>query len=98
MLYPLALFPHCLFSLPLQDTDFAMAVRAAGLRVLLQPLAVVHHQEGGTFGTDATSDLKRRLMDQNRERFQHKWESALQARGVVVVRVVASARHSTALA
>ncbi len=27
-----------------EDTDFAMTVRASGLKVLLQPLAVVYHQ------------------------------------------------------
>ncbi|GAB4814786.1 hypothetical protein N2152v2_001832 [Parachlorella kessleri] len=63
-----------------EDTDLAMSVRAAGLQVLLQPLAVVHHLEGTTFGTDATSALKRQLMEDNRAKFVHKWGSVLQAR------------------
>lgn len=58
-----------------------MAVRAAGLRVLLQPLAVVYHQEGGTFGTDETSELKRRLMAENRDKFERKWREDLRVGG-----------------
>lgn len=71
-----------------EDTDFAMSVRAAGLKVLLQPLAVVYHQEGTTFGTDATSDLKRQLMAENRRKFLRKWSDVLQvcARGTLGAR------------
>eukprot|EP00967_Tisochrysis_lutea_P053710 scaffold66911_cov18-Tisochrysis_lutea.AAC.1 len=35
-----------------EDTDLAMAVRAHGYHVYMQPLAVVYHQEGSTLGTD----------------------------------------------
>jgi GT2 family glycosyltransferase/glycosyltransferase involved in cell wall biosynthesis len=35
-----------------EDTDLAFAVRAANLRVLVQPAAKVVHDEGGTAGTD----------------------------------------------
>ena len=61
-----------------EDTDFAMAVAASGLEVLMQPLALVFHQEGTTFGTDATSELKHSLMAANRERFRNKWAHQLQ--------------------
>lgn len=61
-----------------EDTDLAMAVRVAGLEVLVQPLAVNYHQEGGTFGTESTSDLKRRLMAENKEKFLAKWGHILQ--------------------
>ena len=37
----------------------------------LQPLAVVYHQEGGTFGAD--SQLKKSLMAANRQKFVAKW-------------------------
>ena len=37
-------------------------------------------QEGTTFGTDASSELKRALMAENREKFRRKWEDVLQAR------------------
>lgn len=56
-----------------------MSVRAAGYDVLFQPLAVAFHQEGSTFGTDATSDLKRQLMAQNKQKFSEKWRYVLQA-------------------
>ena len=41
-----------------EDTDLAFAVRAAGLRVLYQPRAVVVHDEGTTAGTDIGSGAK----------------------------------------
>jgi GT2 family glycosyltransferase len=63
-----------------EDTDLAMTVRASGLKVLLQPLAVVYHQEGTTFGTDASSDYKRQLMAENRAKFKRKWGTVLQVR------------------
>jgi hypothetical protein len=69
--------PACL---PAQDTDLAMAIRRAGLDVIFQPLALNFHQEGTTFGTDATSELKQRLMAENKERFLTKWRAVLQAR------------------
>lgn len=62
----------------LQDTDLAMSVRAAGYRVLVQPLAVVYHQEGGTFGTEEASDRKKLLMIENGKKFRQKWEKELQ--------------------
>ena len=62
-----------------EDTDLAMALSAAGLPVMLQPLAVVHHREGGTFGTDETSAPKRVLMERNGRLFAAKWADRLQA-------------------
>ena len=61
------------------DTDLAMSFRAHGLDVVYQPLAVVFHQEGSTFGTDATSALKRELMAANRQKFLDKWQQPLEA-------------------
>lgn len=61
-----------------EDTDLAMSVTNSGLEVLFQPLAVVYHQEGGTFGTDETSSLKRDLMAQNGALFKNKWRDVLQ--------------------
>ena len=60
------------------DTDLAMTFRAHGLDVVYQPLAVVFHQEGSTFGTDATSALKRELMAANRQKFLDKWQQQLE--------------------
>ena len=39
-------------------------------------------QEGSTFGTDATSELKRRLMAENRQKFFSKWRAVLEVRYV----------------
>lgn len=75
-----------LYSAKLQDTDFAMAVRAAGYKVLLQPVSVVYHQEGGTFGTDANSDIKRRLMLENGQKFKKKWDTVLKVPTVIALR------------
>ena len=58
-----------------EDTDLAMAVRNIGLRVVLQPFAVVYHQEGNTFGAD--SKEKRSLMSKNKQVFREKWKDAL---------------------
>ncbi|KAI8114398.1 hypothetical protein M9434_002523 [Picochlorum sp. BPE23] len=58
-----------------EDTDLAMAMRNVGLRVVLQPFAVVYHQEGNTFGAD--SKEKRLLMSKNRQIFREKWKDAL---------------------
>lgn len=39
-----------------EDTDLAMAVRAHGFQVYMQPFAVVYHQEGSTLGTDESGE------------------------------------------
>ncbi len=62
-----------------EDTDFAMSVSTSGRDVVFQPLAVVYHQEGTTFGTDATSPDKKRLMQENRVKFVSKWKRVLGA-------------------
>lgn len=49
-----------------EDTDLAFRLTANGYKVVYQPLAVVHHQEGTTFGTDAAK-RKQALMKENRQ-------------------------------
>jgi GT2 family glycosyltransferase len=61
-----------------EDTDLAFAVRAAGLRVLFQPRAVVVHDEGTTAGTDPSSGAKAAQV-RNRHVFAAKWRDALAA-------------------
>lgn len=61
-----------------EDTDLAFAVRAAGLRVLYQPLAVVVHDEGTTAGTDPSSGAKAAQV-RNQQVFADKWRDALAA-------------------
>ncbi len=59
-----------------EDTDLAFAVRAAGLRVLYQPQAVVMHDEGTTAGTDPNSGAKASQV-RNQQVFADKWRDAL---------------------
>ncbi len=59
-----------------EDTDLAFAVRAAGLRVLYQPRAVVVHDEGTSAGTDLASGPKAAQV-RNQKVFAAKWRDAL---------------------
>ena len=59
-----------------EDTDLAFALRAAGLRTLFQPAAVVVHDEGGTAGTDLASGPKA-AQARNQAVFAAKWADAL---------------------
>ncbi|MEO5628539.1 MAG: glycosyltransferase [Thermomonas sp.] len=59
-----------------EDTDLAFAVRAAGLRVLYQPRAVVVHDEGATAGTDLASGAKAGQV-RNQQVFAEKWRDEL---------------------
>ena len=59
-----------------EDTDLAFAVRAAGLRVLYQPQAIVVHDEGTSAGTDPTSGMKSAQV-RNQQVFAEKWRDAL---------------------
>jgi GT2 family glycosyltransferase/glycosyltransferase involved in cell wall biosynthesis len=59
-----------------EDTDLAMKVRQAGLRVLYQPASVVVHFEGISSGTDTSSGTKRYQVI-NKEKFLERWKDAL---------------------
>ena len=61
-----------------EDTDLAFAVRAAGLRVLVQPASVVVHDEGTTSGTDINTGPKAAQV-RNQAVFASKWRDALTA-------------------
>ncbi|KAF5829253.1 nucleotide-diphospho-sugar transferase, partial [Dunaliella salina] len=58
-----------------EDTDLAMAVQSAGWDVIYQPLSIVYHQEGSSFGSD--SPLKQYYMKVNRIRYYKKWREHL---------------------
>lgn len=60
-----------------EDTDLAMKVRQAGLRVLYQPAAVVIHYEGISSGTDITTGTKR-FQAINQIKFLERWRDALE--------------------
>ncbi|MCB1564349.1 MAG: glycosyltransferase [Xanthomonadales bacterium] len=59
-----------------EDTDLAMKVRQAGLRVLYQPKSVVVHYEGITSGTDTGSGVKAHQVT-NQQKFLERWREVL---------------------
>ncbi len=59
-----------------EDTDLAFKVRAAGLKVVYQPLSVVVHYEGATAGTDLSSGFKKYQLI-NQKKFVKKWAKQL---------------------
>lgn len=59
-----------------EDADLAFAVRAAGLRVLYQPLSEVIHFEGVTAGRDVRQGVKA-YQAVNRQKFIEKWSAEL---------------------
>ena len=59
-----------------EDTDLAMSVRAAGLRVIYQPKSIVLHHEGVSSGTDPTAGTKKYQVH-NRNGFHDKWRDSL---------------------
>lgn len=60
-----------------EDTDLAMKVRAAGLRVLYQPAAMVVHFEGVTSGTDTEGTGTKRFQPINQQKFLERWREVL---------------------
>ena len=60
-----------------EDTDLCMSVRAAGLKVVYQPLSKVFHYEGATAGKSTASGFKR-FQDINRGKFLEKWRETLE--------------------
>jgi GT2 family glycosyltransferase len=59
-----------------EDTDLAFRVRAAGLKVRVQPRAKIVHHEGITSGTDINSGTKR-YQEINRNKFLDRWKDEL---------------------
>jgi len=59
-----------------EDTDLAMKVREAGLKVRVQPASVVVHHEGVTSGTDTGSGVKAYQV-RNQQRFLERWRDVL---------------------
>ena len=59
-----------------EDTDLAFKVRAAGLKVYVQPASVVVHFEGISSGTDLASGIKR-FQAINQIKFFARWQSVL---------------------
>ena len=63
-----------------EDTDLAFRVRAAGKRVLYQPLAEILHFEGISNGLDLTTGFKR-FQAINEPKFVARWSAALADHG-----------------
>lgn len=61
-----------------EDTDLAMRVRAAGLKVRYQPASVVVHHEGVSSGTDPTRGVKQHQVS-NQVKFVARWREVLAA-------------------
>jgi GT2 family glycosyltransferase len=59
-----------------EDTDLAFRVREMGLKVRVQPAAVVVHHEGISSGTDLNSGAKRNQAV-NRKKFLKSWKERL---------------------
>ncbi|PZO09693.1 MAG: glycosyl transferase [Lysobacteraceae bacterium] len=61
-----------------EDTDLAMRVRQAGLKVRYQPASVVVHHEGISSGTDLRTGVKAYQVS-NQKKFLERWRSELAA-------------------
>lgn len=60
-----------------EDADLAFQVRAAGYKVVYQPLSVVVHFEGKSNGTDLSSGVKQYQVE-NHVKFRNKWRAVLE--------------------
>jgi GT2 family glycosyltransferase len=61
-----------------EDSDLAFRVRAAGKRVVLQPLSALLHFEGVTSGTDTSAGVKAYQIS-NGKKLYERWRSVLAA-------------------
>jgi len=61
-----------------EDADLALKVRAAGYRVLYQPLSKVVHYEGITSGTDPAHGVKAHQIE-NTKRLFERWQEQLKS-------------------
>jgi glycosyltransferase involved in cell wall biosynthesis len=59
-----------------EDTDLAMRIRAAGLKVRYQPASVVVHHEGISSGTDLRTGVKAYQVS-NHRKFLERWRTEL---------------------
>jgi GT2 family glycosyltransferase len=63
-----------------EDTDLAFRVRAAGRKVIYQPLSEIVHYEGVTSGTDTSQGVKHYQII-NQKTFYERWKDILAAHG-----------------
>lgn len=62
-----------------EDTDLCFRARAAGWRVVLQPLSAIIHLEGQTNGTDPAVRGIKRYQTIHRRKFLARWQATLAA-------------------
>jgi len=60
-----------------EDTDLAFRIRQLGYRTVYQPKSVVIHFEGVSHGTDLTSGIKKKQIE-NQQIFYNKWKNELE--------------------
>lgn len=60
-----------------EDTDLAMKVRDAGLKVVFEPRSVVVHYEGISHGTDTGQGIKAYQVE-NQRKFHERWREVLE--------------------
>ena len=58
-----------------EDDDFSMRVREAGYRIVTAEDCFIHHFGNGSFGK-LQSEVSLRIFDQNKKRFESKWNVA----------------------
>lgn len=63
-----------------EDTDYCFRIRSSGLRVVVEPRAVVYHFEGATAGRDVATGLKR-LQEEHRGVFADRWSMLIPESG-----------------
>lgn len=73
------MFPTAFMPAYYEDADLAMAVKAAGYRVVYQPGSMVVHFEGVSSGRDVASGVKA-YQTRNHALFTEKWAAALEGR------------------
>lgn len=61
-----------------EDTDLAFRMRAAGKKVMYQPLSVVIHYEGISHGTDTGTGIKAHQVE-NQKKFYARWAKVLES-------------------
>ena len=60
-----------------EDADLCFECRKHGKKVVYQPLSVVIHHEGKSYGTETPGSLKSQYLPRNREIFRKKWAKVL---------------------
>ena len=60
-----------------EDADLCFECRNHGRKVVCQPLSVVVHHEGKSYGTETPGSLKSQYLPRNRAIFREKWAEVL---------------------